>query len=36
MEVRVKQIDGLKFSVEARSHRIICDQPLENGGRMQV
>ena len=33
MEVRVKQIDGLKFSVEARSHRIICDQPLENGGQ---
>ena len=32
MEVKVKQIDGLKFSVEARSHTVICDQPLENGG----
>jgi putative redox protein len=33
MEVRVKQIDGLKFSVDARSHKVICDQPLENGGQ---
>lgn len=33
MEVRVKQIDGLRFSVEARSHKVICDQPLENGGQ---
>ncbi|WP_348263806.1 OsmC family protein [Telmatobacter sp. DSM 110680] len=32
MEVTVKQIDGLKFSVEARAHKVICDQPLENGG----
>ena len=32
MEVRVKQIDGLKFSVIARSHVAICDQPQENGG----
>ncbi|HXS74757.1 MAG TPA: OsmC family protein [Terracidiphilus sp.] len=32
MEVKVKQIDGVKFSVGARSHRIICDQPKENGG----
>ena len=33
MEVKVKQIDGLKFSVEARSHKLVCDQPLENGGQ---
>jgi putative redox protein len=33
MEVRVKKIDGLKFSVEARSHKVICDQPLDNGGQ---
>lgn len=32
MEVKVKQIDRFKFSVEARSHSVICDQPLENGG----
>ena len=32
MEVKVKQIDGLKFSVEARAHKVICDQPLDNGG----
>jgi len=33
MEVKVKQIDGVKFSVQARSHRVICDQPLDNGGQ---
>lgn len=32
MEVKVKQIEGFKFSVGARSHRISCDQPKENGG----
>ena len=32
MQVKVKQIDRFKFSVEARSHSVICDQPLENGG----
>jgi putative redox protein len=32
MEVKVKQIDRFKFSVQARSHSVICDQPLENGG----
>jgi len=32
MEVKIKQIDRFKFSVEARSHSVICDQPLENGG----
>lgn len=32
MEVRVKQIDRFKFSIEARSHSFLCDQPLENGG----
>ena len=32
MEVKVKQIDRFKFSVHAREHSVICDQPLENGG----
>ena len=32
MEIKVKQIDRFKFNIEARSHSIICDQPLENGG----
>lgn len=32
MEVKVKQIDRFKFNVEARSHSVICDQPVENGG----
>lgn len=32
MEVKVSQIEGVKFDVEARSHKIVCDQPVENGG----
>lgn len=32
MEVKVKAIDRFKFSVAARSHSIICDQPEGNGG----
>ena len=32
MQVKVKQIDRFKFEVEARSHSVICDQPIENGG----
>jgi uncharacterized OsmC-like protein len=32
MEVKVSQIDRFKFNVEARSHSVICDQPLDNGG----
>ncbi len=32
MEVKVKQIDRFKFSVQARSHSLVCDQPVENGG----
>jgi putative redox protein len=33
MEVTIKQLDGVKFSIQARSHTIICDQPTENGGQ---
>lgn len=32
MEVRISQIDGVKFSVQARTHTVLCDQPEENGG----
>ena len=32
MEVKVKQIEKFRFQVEARSHSVLCDQPLENGG----
>lgn len=32
MEVQIDQIDGVKFSINARTHTIICDQPQENGG----
>lgn len=32
MEVKVTQIDRFKFSIQARSHSVVCDQPLESGG----
>ena len=32
MEVQITQIEGVKFSIEARTHTILCDQPQENGG----
>jgi uncharacterized OsmC-like protein len=32
MEVHITQVEGVKFSVQARTHTIICDQPQENGG----
>lgn len=32
MEVKVKQIEGFRFEIAARSHSVICDQPVENGG----
>jgi len=32
MEVKVSQIEGVKFDIQARSHKITCDQPVENGG----
>lgn len=32
MEVKVSQIEGVKFSVQARSHVVVCDQPVENHG----
>lgn len=32
MEVQVDQVEGVKFSIRARTHSILCDQPQENGG----
>ncbi len=32
MELKVRQIEGVKFDIQARSHHITCDQPAENGG----
>ncbi|MDR3744956.1 MAG: OsmC family protein [Acidobacteriaceae bacterium] len=32
MEVTIKHLDQVKFSIQSRSHTIVCDQPAENGG----
>ena len=32
MEVKVSHVDGVRFAIQARSHIVTCDQPLENGG----
>lgn len=32
METVIHQVEGVKFSVQARTHKIVCDQPLDNGG----
>jgi len=32
MEVLAYYIEGSKFEVNARGHRVICDQPIDNGG----
>ena len=32
MDVTVKHNDKVKFTIQARSHSIICDQPADNGG----
>ena len=33
MEVKIKHLDQVQFSIQARSHSILCDQPPENGGK---
>lgn len=35
MEVTAQYIGNSKFEVAARGHRVICDQPLDNGGTDQ-
>lgn len=32
MQVKVEQLENVKFVVHARHHSLICDQPVENGG----
>lgn len=32
MELKVNQVDGVKFAIQARNHTIVSDQPTENGG----
>jgi putative redox protein len=32
MEINVAHLGGVKFEVETRGHRLVCDQPRENGG----
>lgn len=32
MDVSTHYLGGSKFEVEARGHRVICDQPRDNGG----
>ena len=32
MEVTAEFLGGVKFEVQARDHRLICDQPVDNGG----
>jgi putative redox protein len=32
MQVDVRQLDNLKFSIHARQHTVICDQPTDYGG----
>ena len=32
MEVTVRHLDRVKFSILSRSHTIVCDQPEDNGG----
>ena len=32
MELKVTQVDGVKFAVQARNHTILSDQPMDNGG----
>jgi uncharacterized OsmC-like protein len=32
MEVKVSHVDGVRFAIQARSHIVASDQPLENGG----
>lgn len=35
MEVKVMQAEDVRFTVEARGHTLVCDQPQDNGGTDQ-
>jgi putative redox protein len=32
MEVKVSHLGQVRFSIQSRSHSILCDQPTDNGG----
>ena len=32
MEVKISQLEDVKFAIRARTHTVLCDQPEENGG----
>jgi len=32
MQVTIKHLERVKFSIQARSHTVLCDQPIENEG----
>jgi len=32
MQINVLQSEGVRFSIQARNHTILCDQPEDNGG----
>lgn len=32
IQVDVRHLGGVRFEVDARGHRVVCDQPLSNGG----
>jgi putative redox protein len=32
METTIRYLDGVRFEVTARGHRLVCDQPRENNG----
>jgi uncharacterized OsmC-like protein len=35
MEVTVEHLGAVKFQAKARTHTLVCDQPLDNGGSDQ-
>jgi uncharacterized OsmC-like protein len=32
IEVRIQHLDEVTFEASARGHRVVCDQPPDNGG----
>jgi putative redox protein len=32
MEAIIRYTEGVKFEAEARGHKVLCDQPCDNGG----
>jgi len=32
MQVAIKHLERVRFAIQARSHTILCDQPIENEG----